>query len=100
MRLDNNEAAKGWDDLCRQLPANTRWAWEQMTTNPAPTVPNPRHSQLKYKLAEATRKGFKNPLPQWQLEVGNGARIWYLYDKPGETCWIQYAGCAHPKATD
>nr|WP_243876050.1 hypothetical protein [Streptomyces sp. 846.5] len=69
-----------------------------MRTNPGPTVQTPRHSRLKYKLADGTYKG--RSCPQWQIEVTGGGRIWYLLDVDRKTCWINYAGVGHPKATD
>ncbi|KUF19725.1 hypothetical protein AT728_05060 [Streptomyces silvensis] len=37
---------------------------------------------------------------QWQIEVTGGGRVWYLVDVPHGTCWVTYAGTAHPRATD
>ncbi|MFI0912381.1 hypothetical protein [Streptomyces abikoensis] len=37
---------------------------------------------------------------QWQIEVTGGGRIWYLVDSDRNTCWVTYAGTAHPRATD
>lgn len=98
VRFDTNDAAKGWDDLCRQAPGNTYAAWVLMRTDPCPAVQTPRHAQLKHKLAAVERKG--EVLPQWQIEVTGGGRIWYLLDESRTTCWVRWAGTGHPKATD
>jgi hypothetical protein len=39
-------------------------------------------------------------LPQWQIEVTGGGRIWYLIDEDNHTIWIQYASLQHPKKTE
>jgi hypothetical protein len=53
---------------------------------------------LKGKLALVERRGVL--LPQWQIEVTGGGRIWYLLDELNKTVWVRYAGTGHPKATD
>ena len=98
VRFDNNEAVKGWDCLCQQAGGNTFDAWVAMRTNPAPNPPTPRHERLKGRLASVDRKG--ESLPQWQIEVTGGGRVWYLLDEARKTCWIVRAGTGHPKATD
>jgi hypothetical protein len=93
-----NEAAKGWDELCVQAAANTRRAWHQMCTSPAPTATTGRHHPLKGRLAVDTYRG--QPLPQWQIEVTGGGRIWYLVDAERHRVVVMYASSRHPKATD
>ncbi|WP_211301247.1 hypothetical protein [Murinocardiopsis flavida] len=39
-------------------------------------------------------------LPQWQLEVTGGGRIWYAVDEGRRLVWISLAGPGHPRATD
>jgi hypothetical protein len=39
-------------------------------------------------------------LPQWQIEVTGGGRIWYLIDEDNHMIWIQYASLQHPKTTE
>lgn len=95
-----NEAAKGWTDLSRQEPSNTRWAYEQMRNNPGcqNKPPTNRHSRMKREWATGIHRGVE--LPQWQLEVTGGGRIWYLVDHEKRTCWVKEAGRAHPKETE
>lgn len=98
VRHATSEAIKGWEDLCRQAPANTRRAWEQMCNNPAPNPPSPRHHRLKGRLGTDEFEG--RPYPQWQIEVTGGGRIWYLLDEERATAWIKLASIQHPGATE
>lgn len=99
IRYSTNDAIKGWQDLETHAPGNLRQAWEAMRHDPGPGPgrPTSRHHQLKGNLAHGTHGG--RDLPQWQIEVTGGDRIWYLLDVDKHTVWVQYAG-AHPKATD
>ena len=100
VRFSTSDAVKGWLDLCRQAPGNTRDAWETMRADPGPGPgkPTSRHHQLKGTLATGRHSG--RVLPMWQLEVTGGGRIWYLVDAATHTIWMQHAGTGHPKATD
>ncbi|GAA3450971.1 hypothetical protein GCM10018962_28040 [Dactylosporangium matsuzakiense] len=98
LRFASNDAAKGWEELCRQAAANTRAAFDAIETDPSPAVPTPRQHPLKGSLATDTHGGRR--LGQWQYEVTAGGRIWYLVDHENRTCWIKHAGTGHPKATD
>lgn len=97
VRYGTSDAVKGWEDLCRQVPENTRRAWELMRTEPCP-VPTARHHRLKGSLAEGNHDGRR--LPQWQLEVTGAGRIWYLLDTERRIVWITAASTGHPKATE
>ncbi|MGH3171891.1 MAG: hypothetical protein ACRDN0_39285 [Trebonia sp.] len=98
VRFLDNESAKGWEDLCRQAPGNTRDAWHAMRHNPTPPTDSPRHHRLRYQFATGQAKG--RVLDHWQIEVTGGGRIWYLVDAENTTIWIDYAGPAHPRGTD
>lgn len=98
VRYQTTEAVKGWDELCQQAPGNTCDAWEMMRTDPGPAAPTSRHHRLKGGLANGLHEG--RSLPQWQIEVTGGARVWYLLDADRRTVWIVHAGTGHPKATD
>lgn len=98
IRFMDNDAAKGWEELCRQAPGNTLAAWRTMRRTPAPPMDSPRQHRLKYELATGTKNG--RGLDHWQIEVTGGGRIWYLVDRETATAWIDYAGPGHPKATD
>jgi hypothetical protein len=97
LRFGTKEAATGWGDLCAHAPANTRRAWDAITTDPRPSPPLPRHHPLKGQLAHGTHQG--RDLEQWQYEVTSGGRLWYLIDDERRTLWLVYASTAHPKAT-
>jgi hypothetical protein len=97
IRFLDNESARGWEELCRQAPGNTRDAWAIMRYNPAPPMDAPRHHRLDGKLATREVKG--GVLDRWQIEVTGAGRIWYLVDHENATIWVDYAGPAHPKAT-
>ena len=98
VRFASSEAANGWDELGRKAPGNTCAAWRDMRTKPAPRPATPRHHPLHDKLATGTMRG--EALPQWQIEVTGGGRIWYLLDEDRHTVWITYASLRHPKQTD
>ena len=98
LRFAANDAAKGWDELCRQAPANTRAAYDAIEATPCPVPPTSRQHPLKGSLGMDSYGG--KTLPQWQYEVTAGGRIWYLVDHDTRTCWIKHAGTGHPKATD
>ncbi len=98
VRFGNGDAAKGWEELCQQAPTNTRNAWRDMRSNPAPSQPTPRHHQLKGKLAHGEHRG--HTMPCWQIEVTSGGRIWYLLDTDKRTVWVTFASTAHPRPTD
>nr|WP_205864386.1 hypothetical protein [Planosporangium mesophilum] len=98
MRFATNDAAKGWEELCRQAAANTRAAYDAIEVDPCPNPPTPRHHPLKGRLATDTHAG--KLLAQWQYEVTSGGRIWYLVDHETRTCWIKHAGTGHPKLTE
>jgi CubicO group peptidase (beta-lactamase class C family) len=98
VRFGNNEAAKGWEELCRCASANTLNAWLLMRSNPSPTVQTSRHHRLRSALAFGVHRG--EAYPQWQIEVTAGGRVWYLVDEVRRTCWVMLATARHPKATD
>ncbi len=98
LRFATSEAAKGWDELCRQAAANTLVAYEEMRHRAVEQEPTTRHHQLKGRLATGVHNGVE--MPQWQYEVTSGGRIWYLLDIERRTVWLKYAGTAHPKQTE
>lgn len=98
VRFGSNDAAEGWEELSRQTPGNVLAAWITMRRTPIPRATNPRHHRLKYGFA--TRKFKGRVLDHWQIEVTGAGRVWYLVDHGTETIWVDYAGPAHPKATD
>jgi hypothetical protein len=97
LRFATNEAAKGWDWLCQQAPANTETAWQQLRSRPDHPVPTSRHHQLKGRLATGAHRGVD--MAQWQYEVTSGGRIWYVVDFENRTLWLRHAGPGHPRET-
>ncbi|HEY5854032.1 MAG TPA: hypothetical protein VIW24_08275 [Aldersonia sp.] len=98
LRFATTDAAKGWDELCRQAAANTNAAWKELRNRPTVCSPTSRHHQLKGSLATAEHRG--HVLELWQYEVTGAGRIWYLVDHDERTLWIKHAGTGHPKVTD
>ncbi|MHA7960650.1 hypothetical protein ACX9I7_23105 [Streptomyces sp. L500] len=98
IRFADAASAKGWESLTRQARENTYRAWLAIRTDPTPVAETPRHHRLKGSLAHGTHRG--QTCEQWQIEVTGGGRIWYLVDSGRKTCWVTYAGTAHPRATD
>lgn len=98
VRYADAAAAKGWEGLAQQAEGNTYRAWVVMRTDPCPETETPRQHRLKGSLAHGSYRG--QICEQWQIEVTGSGRVWYLADTARDTCWITYAGMAHPKATD
>ncbi|MFD9427629.1 MULTISPECIES: hypothetical protein [unclassified Streptomyces] len=98
VRFADAASAKGWESLGRQARENTYRAWLAIRSDPRPAVQTARHHTLKGSLAHGTHRG--RTCEQWQIEVTGSGRIWYLVDTARYTCWITYAGTAHPRATD
>jgi len=69
-----------------------------MRTNAGGAPPTARHHRLKGGYAEDVFDGRR--MPQWQIEVTAGGRIWYLLDVERRTVWITYASLRHPKVTE
>lgn len=98
LKLANNQAATGWDDLCRQAPGPLAIAWDHLADDPR-QVHNPdRQGRLKGSLAHTTVGGTE--YDQWQYEVTGGGRIWYVIDDDSRTVHITLASTGHPKQTD
>ena len=98
VRFATSEAAKGWDELCRQAPANTLVAYEELRRRTVVGESTTRHHRLKGKLATGVHNGVE--MEQWQYEVTAGGRIWYVMDVEHRTLWLKYAGTGHPKQTE
>jgi hypothetical protein len=98
LRFANGDAAKGWEELCRQAPGNARTAYDAIRADPRPTPATARQHRLKHALAWGRHNG--RVLEQWQYEVTGAGRVWYLIDDESRTAWLVHAGTAHPKATD
>lgn len=98
IRFATNDAAKGWEELCRQAPSNVRTAFDAIESTPRPNPPTSRQHQLRGSLSTDVHAG--QDLPQWQYEVTGGGRVWYLVDEVKRICWIKFASTSHPKLTD
>ncbi|GAA4717412.1 hypothetical protein GCM10023198_46220 [Promicromonospora umidemergens] len=46
IRFATNDAAKGWEDLCRQAPSNVRTAFDAIESTPRPNPPTSRQRLL------------------------------------------------------
>ena len=98
IRFGNNDAAKGWDDLCRSAAGNVRRCFEALRDNPRPHPPTSRHHRLEGTLGSARHQG--RTLERWQFEVTGGGRVWYVVDAEQRTVWVVWAGAGHPKLTE
>lgn len=97
VRVADNRAAKGWDELCQQFRDNAKRALAAIQANPYRR--GSRQGRLiQRSLATKTVKG--KVLDQWQYKVGASARIWYCIDEEEKTVWVTYASTRHPKATE
>jgi hypothetical protein len=98
VRFEETDAARGWEELCRQAPANTFATWMTMRRSPVPPADSQRQHRLHHELGTGMMKG--RALDRWQIEVTGAGRVWYLVDHDNRTVWIDHAGPGHPKATD
>lgn len=98
LRFATTSAAKGWDSLCQQTPANAAAAWSELRERPERLSPTGRHHQLKGRLSTAVHRGVE--MEQWQYEVTAAGRVWYLIDTAEKTLWLRHAGPGHPKETE
>lgn len=57
LRFATGEAAKGWDELCRQAPANTLVAYEELRRRAVVGESTTRHHRLKGRLATGVHNG-------------------------------------------
>ncbi len=96
VRFGAADAAKGWEELCRQARTNTRDAWLQMRGDPRPPKDH-RHTRMHGDLGTKLVEG--RDLEVWQIEVTGGGRIWYAVDDDIQTVWIIHAETGHPKRT-
>jgi hypothetical protein len=96
LRFATNEAAEGWEDLCRQAPGPTKSCWQQL--RPDPLRRDRRQHPLHDKLSHRTVGG--QQLEQWQKEVTGAGRVWYCPDPKSRTIWMTDASIGHPKATE
>jgi hypothetical protein len=98
IKYDSADAVRGWQELGNKAPGNTYKAWLAMRTNPCPHPQTERHHQLKGPLAVVPYKG--TDLPQWQIEVTGGGRVWYLLDEERKVVILTKASVGHPKETE
>lgn len=96
LRFATNEAAEGWEDLCRQAPGSTKDCWQQLRTDPFRH--DRRQHPLRDKLGGRTVGG--QAFEQWQIEVTGAGRVWYCPDRVSKTVWMTDASVGHPKATE
>jgi hypothetical protein len=98
IRFLTTETAKGWEELCQQVPTNLVDAWWRMRREPLPVERTPRHHPLHGLKGTGFVGG--RTCPRWQIEVTGSGRIWYLVDEERRTVWIDYASPRHPKSTE
>lgn len=98
IRYAHTEAVRGWQELGNHAQANTAAAWETMRANPGPYEETSRHHRLRRELGTVSLQGKR--LPQWQIEVTGGGRVWYAIDRDRMIVWLTYASAGHPKATE
>lgn len=95
-RYANNDAIKGWEQICVTSTANARIAWEKLTSDPRRRTT--RQHRLKGRLGERMVNG--TDMEQWQYEVTAGGRLWYCIDEKKKTIWLTGAHVGHPKETE
>lgn len=96
IRFANNQVAREWDELCNIASANTRRAWNQITSGPR--TRSQRQARLKKDLG--VKQIEERALEQWQYEVTSGGRIWFCPDDEARTVWVTAVHIGHPKSTE
>jgi len=95
LRFGSNDAAKGWQQVCRHAAGPAHEAWVHMMTTPRQR--DHRHHPLRGALATGNLDGRR--MERWQVEVTGGGRVWYLIDDDRQTIWVVRAGTGHPRET-
>jgi hypothetical protein len=98
VRFGTNEAAVGWEELCRHALANTTHCLETLRLDPRSGSGHDRQHRLRGDLATHRHNG--RDLDQWEYEVTSGGRVRYVIDDQSRTVWLIYASPRHPKDTD
>lgn len=93
-----NEAARGWTELCRQVPDAVASLYDWLIVDPRAAVNPSRQGRLKGRLGEVVVSG--RALEQWQYEITAGGRTWYCPEDATQTVWITWTGTGHPRATE
>jgi hypothetical protein len=93
-RFATSEAAKGWEELCREPAAPIGEAWGVLAERPTRPHRPARHHRLRGQLADREIGG--RTLQQWQHDVAGGGRIWYRPDVERRVVWIVAASPLHP----
>lgn len=97
IRHHSTEAAKGWDNLCKQQPGPLATLFDKLTADPRAAENRDKQGRLKGQLSEVPIDG--NDMEQWQYELAGGARVWYAIDDAEQTVWITKATARHPNET-
>ena len=95
IRFGTSEAAASWPELCKQLQGTTRAAWDRMRKHPLERTDTQK--PLGGQLGVRTVGG--RDLPQWQIDLSSGGRVWYCVDEERGTVWLMLASARHPGAT-
>jgi hypothetical protein len=93
-----NDAATGWEELCRTALANTHRCLGALRADPRSHADWARQHSLRGDLARRAWKG--KLLDQWEYEVTAGGRVRYLVDEENSTVILIYASPRHPKDTE
>lgn len=95
VRFGTGEAASSWEELGRQLPGSVLEAWGRMRSQPLERTDTQK--PLSGDLGSRSVGGAV--LPQWQIDISSGGRIWYCVEDKSQTVWVMLASARHPQAT-
>ena len=98
IRYATSEAARGWEELCRNAPNSAAECWKALRKSPREAINPKRQFRLKGTLGTRVLRG--QDLEQWQYEVTGGGRVFYCPDAHSGIVWLTHAGTGHPKATE
>ncbi|NUT98252.1 MAG: hypothetical protein HOY78_40195 [Saccharothrix sp.] len=93
-----NEAATGWEELCRVALPNAHRCLEVLRTDPLSHDNWSRQHRLRGRHASREWKG--SALEQWEYEITSGGRVRYLVSPETRTVVLVYASTRHPKDTE
>jgi hypothetical protein len=98
VRFGTNEAAVGWEELCRHALGNATHCLETLRLDPRSGAGHDRQHRLRGDLATHRHNG--RDLDQWEYEVTSGGRVRCVIDDQSRTVWLIYASPRHPKDTE
>lgn len=98
LRFANKTAADNWEKLCNVAAGNCAEMHTRLTEDPRRRINPNRHHHLKGELSSGRHDG--KELEQWQYEVTDAGRAWFLIDDAKRRVLLTAVTLGHPSKTD